>query len=174
MGISKNLIKYCLIGWIVIGIIICVLIRYNTIYSYSIDAPVEKDFSDSVNYKIEKVGKDTMSLVGPGTLVDGAGPGYYIVKGWAGIKGESVGLFDTKVALFDYTDNKCIVLSTEMEKREDLINYDNSDVSYENGGFVAKIKRKKLLKGHKYKVLLWYQNDENDFWIDTGEYLEVK
>lgn len=175
--ISKNEIKivkciFCMS--IFLSIVLCFLIaRHQTAYK-KIIIENETELIGDVNYCIDNIGVDQMQYSGYGTAQVGAGYKYYIIQGWAGEGDEDIKLFNTKVLLKPQSSkNEFYVLKTEMVNRPDLESYGESGVSYELGGFVARIKRAKLKKD-KYNIFLYYCNDQKEILVKTNDILEVK
>ncbi|NFO13794.1 hypothetical protein FDB34_06160 [Clostridium botulinum] len=89
------------------------------------------------------------------------------IQGWAIKPGEDIEVVECYVVLNKVGSNKYLKLNTNIEKRLDLNSAFNDGYSYENGGFFAKILNKKLEKNCDYDIYLLYQNNNENYLINT-------
>lgn len=177
--INKHLIIYFVIIGLALSALVCLVIAMHQTSMKKITISqddynkLSKD-SDKLVYSIDFAGPDTMTLSGIGGAQTGAGPSYYIIHGFAGYKDESVKVFNSQILLKtkDSSDNNYYLLSTEMINRDDLVSYEESDVSYQHGGIIARVKRSKIPQG-TYDIYIHYQNDDHNILINTGSTLEA-
>ena len=95
---------------------------------------------------------------------------------YAFIPGESIRWWDVTVLLEDETSGESVSIPTYMVERSDMKQYfADGDETYLRVGFEANVKASKLeLSTHNYKILLFYNNNDANLYIDTGYVLTKK
>lgn len=94
-----------------------------------------------------------------------------IMGGYAFIHNEALSTVDMSIILFDGTNYYKI--ETDINNLGDLSLYFNEGFDYDNGRFVACVKKTKLDYGKTYNIYLLYRNNEHDFLIDLSERIQL-
>ena len=97
-------------------------------------------------------------------------------NGYALMQGNSIQTWDIDVVLEDEASGEAVAIPTYMVETETAKSYfAEGDTTYNRAGFAANVKRDRLeLNDHTYKVLLYYNNNEADIYVDTGYILTEK
>lgn len=89
---------------------------------------------------------------------------------YAFIPGESIRTWDLQVLLEEEDSGDAVSIPTYMIENAAMKEYfAEGDDTYLRVGFSANVKASRIdLASHNYKVLLYYNNNEHDLYVDTG------
>lgn len=93
----------------------------------------------------------------------------YIIEGYAFIHNEVLYTIDMTVVLHDKEDDVYYKIKTDVNSREELTDSFSEGIDYSNGGFVARVKKYHLTKGHTYEIGLLYNTNGYNFLIEMGK-----
>ncbi|MBQ9062197.1 MAG: hypothetical protein IJ121_05130 [Eubacterium sp.] len=174
---DKAIKKPAVIIMMILGILLaagaCFVLFYNAQAAREVTLPAETKINNDIMYEITKAKRDTLKTSGKfGLTQTGAGPEYYTIEGWAGIYGEDIRVFNTKVLLRNETNASYLQLKTAYVEDGKNPDVDNGGVSFKRGNFVAKVKDTKLEAGVDYRICIWYQNDGHNEVVETDKFLK--
>lgn len=95
---------------------------------------------------------------------------------YAAIPDLMINKWDVKVILMNQTTNESIQIPTYMAESEKYKEqYSDTNNTYQKAGFEANIKTDKLeLENNNYNIILYYNNNDADIYIDTKYVLTAK
>ena len=95
---------------------------------------------------------------------------------YAGISGMQINTWDVRVVLQDTATGESVTIPTYMVMSEEAAaHFDADNENYQRTGFSANVSMERIdLDNKSYKILIYYNNNDADIYVDTGEILTAK